>query len=305
MANERRKLPWTKVGKTYLRDGSNGKESLSNLFGGCRLRVRQPAAVQRRFGGENSASIGATRGAPPKKPIVLYGCFLYRAASWNKWRRVVAKVEWHKRELFPRVGFIVTSRWIAEERVVRFYNGWGTAEQWIREGKQAIKWTRLSCRQFAANQVRLQFGCSGVQLGEFCSSACTAAEHPTLVPDDIPGETHQDRRQGRATCRVCHVPDGRPTAIVRPDRTIANGCRPRSFLSGHKRCVRAASDHAQGWRCVPNRENDPIGPVEVKKKGANVLVLRPQKTRMSLNTGECANRLTRSTTHGSHLGNIG
>ena len=30
------------------------------------------------------------------------------------------------------------------------------AEQWIKEGKNAIKWTRLSCCSFAANAVRLQ-----------------------------------------------------------------------------------------------------------------------------------------------------
>src|SRR6516162_3435165 len=42
------------------------------------------------------------------------------------------------------------------ERVVAFYSQRGTAEQWIKEGKGAIKWTRLSCRSFAANAVRLQ-----------------------------------------------------------------------------------------------------------------------------------------------------
>jgi hypothetical protein len=41
-------------------------------------------------------------------------------------------------------------------RVVAFYNQRGTAEQWIKQGKNAIKWTRLSCRTFAANAVRLQ-----------------------------------------------------------------------------------------------------------------------------------------------------
>jgi hypothetical protein len=39
---------------------------------------------------------------------------------------------------------------------VRFYNRRGTAEQWIKEGKNAVKWTRLSCHDFVANQVRLQ-----------------------------------------------------------------------------------------------------------------------------------------------------
>jgi len=32
--------------------------------------------------------------------------------------------------------------------VVKFYNGRGTAEQWIKEGKNAVKWTRLSCHDF-------------------------------------------------------------------------------------------------------------------------------------------------------------
>lgn len=35
--------------------------------------------------------------------------FLYQAASWKAARWVVAKVEFHAGELFPRVGFIVTN----------------------------------------------------------------------------------------------------------------------------------------------------------------------------------------------------
>src|SRR5947208_4018911 len=37
--------------------------------------------------------------------------------------------------------------------VVRFYNQRGTAEQWIKEGKEAIHWTRL-CHRFRANEAR-------------------------------------------------------------------------------------------------------------------------------------------------------
>src|SRR3546814_21065669 len=40
--------------------------------------------------------------------------------------------------------------------VVRFYNQRGTAEQHIKEGKYAFRWTRLSCRKFRYNEVRLQ-----------------------------------------------------------------------------------------------------------------------------------------------------
>ena len=46
---------------------------------------------------------------PSPKPIISYHDFVYQAQSWNVSRRVVAKVEWHQGELFPRVGFIVTN----------------------------------------------------------------------------------------------------------------------------------------------------------------------------------------------------
>ncbi len=106
-------------------------------------------------------------GRPPKKPIVLYASFKYQAKSWDKPRRVVAKVEWHQGELFPRVGFIVTNlRWWAK-RVVRFYNQRGVAEQWIKEGKHALNWTRLSCHDFADNQVRLQLFILAYNLANF------------------------------------------------------------------------------------------------------------------------------------------
>ena len=35
-----------------------------------------------------------------------------------------------------------------------FYNKRGKAEQWIKEGKYALNWTRPSAHRFAANQVR-------------------------------------------------------------------------------------------------------------------------------------------------------
>ncbi len=86
-------------------------------------------------------------GRPSHKPVVWYKSFLYQAASWTKARRVVAKVEFHYGELFPRVGFIVTNLGTDSRAVVRFYNKRGTAEQWIKEGKQAVKMTRLTSLQ--------------------------------------------------------------------------------------------------------------------------------------------------------------
>ena len=51
--------------------------------------------------------------------------------------------------------------------IVRFYNGRGTAEQWIKEGKYALNWTRLSCHKFVANQVRLELFIMAYNLGNF------------------------------------------------------------------------------------------------------------------------------------------
>ena len=49
--------------------------------------------------------------------------------------------------------------------VVHFYNQRGTAEQWIKEGKTASHWTRLSCHRFRANEVRLLLGVTAYNLG--------------------------------------------------------------------------------------------------------------------------------------------
>jgi hypothetical protein len=104
-------------------------------------------------------------GRPSYKPVVWFKSFLYQAASWKTARRVVAKVEFHFGELFPRVGFIVTNLTAASRAVVRFYNKRGTAEQWIKEGKQAVKMTRLSCHRFRANEVRLWLSVIAYNLG--------------------------------------------------------------------------------------------------------------------------------------------
>ena len=80
---------------------------------------------------------------------------------------MVAKIEHHKGELFPRVRFIVANLRRKPWLVVKFYNGRSTAEQWIKEGKNAVKWTRLSCHDFVDNQVRLQLFALVYNLGNF------------------------------------------------------------------------------------------------------------------------------------------
>jgi hypothetical protein len=104
---------------------------------------------------------------------VWYKGFLYQAASWKTARRVVAKVEFHVGELFPQVGFIETNLGADSWDVVRFYNKRGTAEQWIKEGKQAVKMTRLSCHRFRSNEVRLAL-CDRLQPGQPVAAAGAA-----------------------------------------------------------------------------------------------------------------------------------
>jgi Transposase DDE domain group 1 len=85
---------------------------------------------------------------------------------------VVAKVEFHFGELFPRVGFIVTNLETDSRAVVRFYHKRGTAEQWIKEGKGCplgpVKMTRLSWGAlwagFRSNEVRLQLSVMAYKL---------------------------------------------------------------------------------------------------------------------------------------------
>jgi hypothetical protein len=105
--------------------------------------------------------------------VRTYASFSYQAGSWDRKRRVVAKVEWHPGQLYPTVGFIVTNLTRPARRVVAFYNMRGTCEQWIKEGKGAIKWTRLSCRTFSANAVRLQLHVLAYNLGNFLRTLAT------------------------------------------------------------------------------------------------------------------------------------
>src|SRR5919202_4753391 len=116
-------------------------------------------------------------GRPPHEVRRFYASFRSQAQSWSRSRRVVAKVEWHPGELYPRVGFLVTNLCRPPERVVAFYNQRGTAEQWIKEGKNAVRWTRLSCRSMQANAVRLQLHALAYNLANFFRTL--------VLPDEV------------------------------------------------------------------------------------------------------------------------
>ena len=133
------------------------------------IRLKANAILQRNIAHLLTRPVGR----PPDHVRRFHASFSYQAGSWNKKRRVVAKVEWHPGELVPRVGLdplrgsSVTNLSRPTKRVVAFYNHRGTAEQHIKEGKNAINWTRLSCRKFRNNAVRLQLHALAYNLGNF------------------------------------------------------------------------------------------------------------------------------------------
>ena len=127
------------------------------------IRIKANAVLER----EIEHLLTRPVGRPSYQPKVFYHSFQYQAKSWQRSRRVVAKVEWYQGELFPRVGFIVTNLNRRSKNVVQFYNGRGTAEQWIKEAKNAVKWTKLSCRTFKDNQTRLQLFALAYNLANF------------------------------------------------------------------------------------------------------------------------------------------
>lgn len=98
-------------------------------------------------------------GRPPKSGVkVQLFEFPYQAMTWKKRRRVVCKVEWHNDELFPRVGFIVTSSIHPAWKVVKVYNGRANVENRIKEAKNTLRWDKTSCHRFEANKARLKMG---------------------------------------------------------------------------------------------------------------------------------------------------
>ena len=157
----------TKIPKFFRGDAAFASPKLMTVLEaeGYRyaIRLKANAVLERQIANLLKRPVGR----PSKKPKVFYHSFRYQAKSWDRARRVVAKVEWHAGELFPRVGFVVTNLRRSPKRVVKFYNGRGTAEQWIKEGKNALKWTRLSCRRFKDNQARLQLFALAYNLGNF------------------------------------------------------------------------------------------------------------------------------------------
>jgi hypothetical protein len=197
-------------------------------------------------------------GRPPKGVKRIYGDFDYQAVSWDKPRRVVAKVEWHPGELFPRVGFIVTNLPMEPDWIIHFYNQRGTAEQYIKEGKPAINWTRLSCKGMAQNAVRLQLHARAYNLGAFLQG--------TDLPDEMAdwSLTSLQTRLIKIGARVRpsrprhHVPACRSRGQRLSVQPHPCGDPPSTCTAGSNMTVSAAKPQGKRlYRSVQRRDDQP------------------------------------------------
>ena len=137
-------------------------------------------------------------GRPPKRPVIRYDDFWYQAGSWNRARRVVAKVEWRQGELFPRVGFIVTNMSAGPEGVVHFYNGRGHCRAVDQGGE-----VRPELDSAVLPSVRGQSSASvsvhpGLQPWELPAPVMPAQRGQALVAAERPGQADQDGRSAGA-----------------------------------------------------------------------------------------------------------
>ncbi len=155
-------------------------------------------------------------GRPPNKPQRFSHNFEYQAKSWDRPRRVVAKVEWHQGELFPRTGFIATNLDGGTKPVVDFYNRRGMAKA-VDQGGQA----RGAVDPPAVPRLRRQPGASatarvGAQPGQLPALAGAAGQRQALDADNAAREAAQDRGEDGPPRPVRHVPTGRGGRPARP-----------------------------------------------------------------------------------------
>ncbi len=102
--------------------------------------------------------------------------------------------------------------------VVAFYTKRGAAQQWIKEGKGAIKWTRLSCRMFNAYAVRLQLHALAYNLGNFVRTLATPEATANWSLTSLREKRIKIWRQGRQPSALRHVSDGRSRDPAYPGR---------------------------------------------------------------------------------------
>jgi hypothetical protein len=101
-------------------------------------------------------------GRPPHEVRRYYASFTYQPQSWSKPRRVVAKVEWHPGELYPRVGFLITNLTRPAERDRRLLQPARHGRAVDQKGQErdqmdtaVLPYLRRQCRPLTASRARV------------------------------------------------------------------------------------------------------------------------------------------------------
>ena len=172
---------------------------------GYAIRLPANSVLQERIGYLLRRPVGR----PPLHVRRSHASFSYQAASWSKTRRVIAKVEWHPGELYPRVGFIVTNLIAsgrAGGRLLQSARHGGAMDQ----GGQGRDQVDAAVVPFVRRQRRsASASCARLQSRQFPAHARPARGCRALVADQPQGKADQDRREDRSPRALRYFPDGR------------------------------------------------------------------------------------------------
>jgi hypothetical protein len=104
-------------------------------------------------------------GRPSQKPLIEFKGYLYQAASLENGPAGGGEGRTSSGGVVPARGVHCDQSDPAEPGGGAVLHKRGTSEQWINEGKQAVKMTRLSCHRFRSNEVRLWLSVIAYNLG--------------------------------------------------------------------------------------------------------------------------------------------
>ena len=217
---------------------------------GYAIRLPANTVLQERIGHLLTRPVGR----PPNKPQVFFASFSYQAQSWTRPRRVVAKVEWHQGELYPRVGFIVTNLKRPPDESARST----TAAAPLSSGSARASTRCAGPGCPATPSATMRSGCSSMPLPTTSPTSCARWRCPSgraVVTDHAAREAGQDRRPDRAARPVRGIPARRGGGAARP---LRGGPAPDRSAQAKAAAARSMSTESKDGRpsrarCVHDR----------------------------------------------------
>ena len=184
---------------------------------GIEYAIRLPAN-QILQGGDRSSASSRPVGGRRTTCSASTRRFRYQAGSWAHPRRVVAKVEWHLGELFPRVGFIVTNSTSQRSKnVVGILQPARNRRAAHKRGQRCDQMDAALVSHVRRKRCPTSASCTGLQPRQLPTNARDAGCDRGLDAHEFAREADQDRREGRQPRPLRHVPNGggrNPTGSV-------------------------------------------------------------------------------------------